>query len=124
MSALDLTVEGDPNEFTGFFGCPPNCTYNYNNGFYEFGLLDLGSSLAGYTGGSLGADSYVALDTPDLGLGSYPSSDPTDPNSEVAYYLSGTVSPLAATPEPRFYAVFLELLMAGVALLNRRRQHA
>ena len=103
MSALDLTVEGDPNEFTGFFGCPANCTY---------------------TGGSLGADSYVALDTPDLGLGSYPSSDPTDPNSEVAYYLSGTVSPLAATPEPRFYAVFLELLMAGVALLNRRRQHA
>lgn len=105
-----ITVEGDPNIFTNFFGCPSlgTCTYTFNNGFDEFGLLDLGNP-AGYTGGSLLPDSYIALTDP-LGSG----------NGEVQYLLSGTVT-LAPTPEPRFYFVFV----VGVCglLFARRRRH-
>jgi MYXO-CTERM domain-containing protein len=115
VDAIDLTVEGDSNQFVNFFGCPVHCTYNFNNGFDEFGLLDIGSNLVGYTGGAIGSDSYVALDTPVLGSG--------DP--EVQYYLSGTVSPaLAATPEPRYYTALLGLAMIGSLLVIRRRRQA
>lgn len=112
VDAIDLTVQGDPNQFVYFFGCPSNCTYNYNNGFNEFGLLDIGSNLVGYTGGAIGSDSYVSLTSP---LGSGPS--------EVQFYLSGTVSPVTATPEPR-YTALLGLVLIGSLFVVRRRRHA
>jgi MYXO-CTERM domain-containing protein len=108
---IDLTVEGDSNQFVFFFGCPANCTYNFNNGFNEFGLLDIGSNLVGYSGGAIGSDSYVALDTPVLGSG--------DP--EVQYSLSGTVTP---APEPRYYTALLGLVLIGSFLAVRRRRQA
>jgi|SRR5580658_7981982 MYXO-CTERM domain-containing protein len=115
VDAIDLTVEGDPNIFTSFFGCPSNCTYNFNNDFDEFGLLDIGSDLVGYTGGAIGSDSYVALDTPDLGSG----------EPEVQYYLSGTVSAASvATPEPRYYTALLGLVLVGSLVVVRRRRLA
>jgi hypothetical protein len=115
VDAIDLTVEGDTNIFTNFFGCPSDCTYNFNNGFDEFGLLDIGSDLFGYTGGAIGSDSYVALDTPVLGSG--------DP--EVQYSLSGTVSlASAATPEPRYYTALLGLVFIGSLVAVRRRRLA
>jgi MYXO-CTERM domain-containing protein len=114
VDAIDLTVAGDPNAFTSFFGCPGSCTYNNNNGFDEFGLLDIGSDLVGYSGGAIAADSYVALDTPDLGSG----------EPEVAYSLSGTVTPATATPEPRFTVALLGLGMLGSLLFIRRRRQA
>ena len=115
VDAIDLTVQGDSNQFVHFlFGCPPSCVYNFNNGFNEFGLLDIGSNLVGYAGGAIGADSYVALDTPNLGSG--------DP--EVQYYLSGTVTATAATPEPRYYTALLGLVLGGSLLFVRRRRQA
>ncbi len=112
VDALDLTVQGDSNQFTGFFGCPSNCTYNFNNGFFEFGLLDIGSNLVGYTGGAIGSDSYVALDTPVLGSG----------EPEVQYYLSGTVSSPSAVPEPHYYTAALGLVLIGSLFAARRRR--
>jgi hypothetical protein len=110
VDAIDLTVDGDSNQFVYFFGCPSNCTYNYNNGFNEFGLLDIGSNLVGYTGGAIASDSYVALTTP---LGSGPS--------EVQYSLSGTVSlASASTPEPRYDAALLGLLLIPMVIMVRR----
>ncbi|MGD0438970.1 MAG: PEP-CTERM sorting domain-containing protein, partial [Bryobacteraceae bacterium] len=99
--------------FVYYFGCPADCTYNFNNDFYEFGLLDIGSDLVGYTGGAIAPDSYVALDTPVLGSG--------DP--EVQYSLSGTVTPAsAATPEPRYTALLGLLLIGSLVAVRRRRQ--
>jgi MYXO-CTERM domain-containing protein len=114
VDGIDLTVQGDSNSFTFFFGCPASCTYNFNNGFDEFGLLDIGSNLVGYTGGAIGSDSYVALDTPVLGSG----------EPEVQYLLSGTVSPeIASAPEPRYDTAFLGLALIGsLAVIRRRRQ--
>jgi hypothetical protein len=107
-SDSNVMVQGDPNEFTGFFGCPSTCTYTFNSGFYEFGLLDIGNAI-GFTGGSLVSDSYIALTDP---LGSN--------NAEVQYYLSGSVGS-AATPEPGFYAA-LALGMSGLAFAVWRRR--
>jgi hypothetical protein len=119
IDAIDLTVTGDPNTFTYYLAnCPPSCVYNFNNGFDEFGLLDIGSSLVGYAGGAIGADSYVALDTPVLGAGGVLSP-------EVQYSLSGTVTlASAATPEPRYYAGLLGLILIGTLAVARRRQQA
>jgi len=107
LDSLSLTLAGDPNVFTGSFGCPSDCTFYFNSGFDEFGLLDLtgGSSLVGYNGGSLLADSYI--DT-----------------SSIAYNLTGTVTPAdAATPEPSLYGV-VALGLGGLftALRRRKRQ--
>jgi hypothetical protein len=117
VDAIDLTVAGDSNQFVFFFGCPSNCTYNFNNGFNEFGLLDIGSNLIGYSGGPIGSDSYVALDTPNLGAGG-------PDNPEVQYHLSGTVTPATATPEPRYYTALLGLVLCGSLVAARRRRQA
>jgi hypothetical protein len=113
VDAIDLSVQGDSNPFIFFFGCPSNCTYNYNNGFNEFGLLDVGANLVGYAGGAIGSDSYVALDTPDLGSG----------EPEVQYHLSGTLSPEGvATPEPRYYAPLMVFALLAALVASRRRR--
>jgi len=112
VDKIDLTVEGDTNQFVYFIGCLSSCIFNYNNGFNEFGLLNIGSDLIGYPGGAIASDSYVALDTPDLGSG--------EPG--VEYFLTGTVT--AATPEPRYYTALLGLVLMGSLLALRRRRQA
>lgn len=114
VDGIDLIVEGDSNQFVYFFGCPSNCTYNFNNGFNEFGLLDIGSNLVGYAGGAIGGDSWVALTTPLGSAGLGPG------NGEVQYHLSGTVSPV---PEPR-YTALLGLILIGSLFVVRQRRHA
>jgi hypothetical protein len=107
-----IIVQNDPNLFTGFLGCPASCTYIFNTGFNEFGLLDIGNPL-GFTGGALQSDSYIALINP---LGG--------PGSEVQYDLSGSVSGAVATPEPRYEALALGMSVLLFASLRRRRRSA
>jgi MYXO-CTERM domain-containing protein len=118
VDGINVTVENDSNQFISVFACSSNCEYTYNTGFNEYGMLDLGTSLTGYTGGSLAADSWIYLDNPSgvyggLGLG--------QGGSGVQYYLSGT---LTAAPEPRYYAGLLGLAMLGSFLVVRRRRQA
>jgi hypothetical protein len=77
----------------------PNCLIFYDNGFGEFGDLDLGDTV-GYTGGALGSASYI------------------DPNS-VAYDITGSVA--AATPEPGSLTL-LALGMSGLLFVLYRRR--
>jgi hypothetical protein len=114
VNNLTITVQGDPNIFTGSLGCPPTCTFIFNNGFNEFGLLDIGDPV-GYAGGALQSGSYIALINP---LGG--------PGAEVQYDLSGTVSPAngGAVPEPRSYAALLGLGMSGMLFARWRRRRA
>jgi len=79
--------------------CPgPNCVVFYDNGFGEFGELALGDTV-GYTGGALGAASYI------------------DPNS-VAYDVTGSV---AAAPEPGSLSL-LAIGMSGLLFVLYRRR--
>jgi hypothetical protein len=84
LDSGSLTLQNDPNVFTGFFGCPTSgtCTFYFNSGFAEFGLLDLtnAGTLVGYAGGPILPDSYI--DT-----------------ASILQDLTGTVTP-AAIPEP------------------------
>ena len=92
-----LTLEGDSNLFTGYFGCPgTSCTFFFNGGFTTFGILDLtaSGSLFGYTG------TPALLPASEITIGSNP------------FFLSGSVLPVP-TPEPGFYGV---LALGGVAL--------
>ena len=122
VDGIAITVETDPNEFINILACGADCTYTYNAAFVEYGLLDLGSSLTGYTGGPLASDSWIYLDNPNgvfggLGLG--------QGGSGVQYYLSGSLSPAsAATPEPRYYTALLGLVLIGSLVAVRRRRQA
>jgi hypothetical protein len=124
VNSISLTVSGDPNIFTGAFGCPTvgSCTFFFNNSFAEDGLLDIGSPI-GYTGGALLSDSFIQLVTP---LGTpIPNPPGSNPNyqPEVQYLLSGTLTDqtvdAASTPEPRFEA--LALAMIGLLVVSFRR---
>jgi MYXO-CTERM domain-containing protein len=122
VDGIDLTVETDPNQFINVLACGSNCTYVATNPFVEYGLLDLGTSLTGYTGGALASDSWIYLDNPSgiyggLGLG--------QGGSGVEYYLSGDLSiASAAAPEPRYSVALLGLAMLGSFLVVRRRRQA
>jgi hypothetical protein len=117
---VDITVQGDSNQFVNLLSCSTNCTYIVDNGFNEYGLLDTGS-LVSYTGGPIGSDSWIYLDNANgsfggLGLG--------QGGSGIAYSLSGTITPSTATPEPRYYTALLGLVLIGSVVAVRRRQQA
>ncbi|MGA2212132.1 MAG: hypothetical protein ABSH31_02560 [Bryobacteraceae bacterium] len=119
VDAIDVTVETDPNDFINVLACASNCTYTYNSAFVEYGLLDLGASLTGYTGGSLVPDSWIYLDNPS---GVYGGQGLGEGGGGVQYYLSGTLT--AATPEPAYYAAVLGLFLVGSLVVARRRRQA
>jgi hypothetical protein len=116
-SAASITVAGDPNVFTGVLDCKIyTCASIFNGGFTEFGALNIGDPFT-FTGGALGAGSFIALTAP-LGLGP----------AEVAYDLTGTITPAGggqnpSAPEPSFLGV-LTLCLSGVfaTVLHRRRR--
>jgi hypothetical protein len=95
LNSGSLTLQGDANVFTSFFGCPANCTFYNNSGFAEDGLLGLtNTGLVGYTGGSILPGSYI-----DTAPG------------HIQQALTGTVTPASTVPEPSS----LMLLGSGVA---------
>ena len=97
-----LTLQNNPNVFTGFFGCPTagTCTYYFNSGFVDYGLLGLTNTgtLVGYAG------------TPAILAGSYVYT------SNIQFDLTGTVTPVSQVPEPSS----LMLLGSGVAAVFTR----
>lgn len=121
VDGIDISVETDPNDFINILACGANCTYTYNAAFVEYGLLDLGSSLTGYTGGSLAADSWIYLDNPD---GTYGGLGLGQGGSGVQYYLSGTLTAVTATPEPGYSAALLGMVLMGSLVVVRRRLQA
>jgi len=116
-NAASIKVQGDPNLFTGVLDCKIyTCASIFNSGFTEFGALNIGNPFT-FTGSALGAGSYIALTNP---LGSGPA--------EVAYDLSGTVSPAGGVitsnspaPEPGFFGV-LAVCLSGVFVAARKRR--
>lgn len=113
-----LTLQGDANNFAGFFGCDTFgvCTYYFNNDpgntFAEYGYLGLtnAGNLSGYSGGPILPDSYI-----------YITADHSQQTPGVAYDLTGTLTAAGAVPEPSS----LMLLVSGVAALaglKRRKQ--
>lgn len=96
LTNLDLHVQGDPSVFNGFF-CLSNCTYFYNGGFTEYGLLDL-RNLVGFRSGALAPDSWIYL-------------------AGEQYYLSGSL------PEPGLYGT-LAIGLGGMLLAGYRRRRA
>jgi hypothetical protein len=121
VDGIDLTVENDSNQFIYIMACGTNCTYTNNAGFVEYGLLDLGTSLTGYTGGSLAADSWIYLDNPN---GVYGGAGLGEGGSGVQYYLSGTLTAATAAPEPGYSAALLGLVLMGSVVVVRRRRQA
>jgi MYXO-CTERM domain-containing protein len=128
VDGIDLTMETDPNEFINVLACSSDCTYTFNAAFNEYGLLDLGTSLAGYTGGSLAADSWIYLDNPS---GVYGGAGIGEGGSGVEYYLSASLTPTTlgtigdvVTPEPRYTVALLGLGMLASLLFVRRRRQA
>ncbi len=113
-SAIDLTLSGFA-DFTGILGgtcSSPNCVFVFNNGFADFGYLDLGSTV-GYTGGAL-----------ITGLSPVTSSSYIDLNS-VAYAVSGTVTPAqtsqtTATPEPSSFMLLGTGLLGFAGMVRRK----
>ena len=120
IDSVDVTVQTDSNPFVKLYGCSTTCSYISDSGTIEYGLLDTGS-LVGYTGGTIGSDSWIYLDNAS---GSYGGLGLGQGGSGFAYDLSGTISPATATPEPRYYAGMLGLLLVGSLVAVRRRRQA
>jgi hypothetical protein len=114
VTAVDITVQGDPNVFTNilFPKCPAGfCTvFGANNGLLktEGATLDLGGPLSGFTGGPLGLLSTVDLANPLGGK-----------RSLRFYELSGTLT----TPEPGAYGA-LAIGLGGLLFAAWRRRRA
>jgi hypothetical protein len=121
-----IQVQGDPNIFTGFFGCPGTCSFYYNNGFAEYGFLDLG--VAPFTGSSirLGADSNIDLSflTPPVTNDQFTLSGTlTDENGGGFFSGAQGLDGSPEAPEPTFFGVLI-LCLGSVLFIARNRRGA
>jgi hypothetical protein len=116
VDGIDVTVQNDSNVFINVLACSTECTFTANSGFAEYGILDLGTTLAGFTGGSLASGSWIYLDNQGLGQGG-----PGTPYSLSGSLTPATLASFIATPEPAYYAASLGLVLIGALVAVRRR---
>ena len=103
LNSGSLTLQGDANLFTNFFGCPTSgqCTFTFNNGFAEDGYLGLSNSgLVGYAGGALLSGSYIDTTV-----------------NHIQQTLTGTVTP---APEPSSLMLLGGGALGMLAMMRRK----
>jgi hypothetical protein len=116
-----IQVQGDPNIFSSFLGLPCASCFYYNNGFAEYGLLDLGS--APFSGGTirLAADSYIDLSFLPVTNDAFALSGTL--TDESGFISGGQGLGGSETPEPSFFGALI-LCLGSVLLVVRNRRVA